>query len=281
MTQSRSMTRAISAGAALAVSMLATPGAIAQSPATQPAPGQWQYSATLYAWFTSLGGTTNFPAGSGGQPIAVDTADVVDALKMAFFATLSARKDRWGIVADWAYADLGGSKDNTRDLDIGHAPLPATATANLSLDFKASSLTLAGTYAAIDAPGNRMEVVFGTRMLKMKERLDYTLSGDLGPIQLPGPSGRTEASQTNWDAILGIGGKVRFGQGMRWFLPYYADIGTGESDRTWQAMVGLGYTFNWGDLVATYRHLDYEFKPGGAVQSLNLSGPTIGAVFRW
>ncbi|RXL83813.1 hypothetical protein EO238_31430, partial [Citrobacter sp. AAK_AS5] len=71
--------------------------------------------------------------------------------------------------ADWAYADLGASKDGTRDVSIGGQPLPASATANLSLDLKASALTLAGTYAMVQTPGYQMDLVFGTRMLKIKE----------------------------------------------------------------------------------------------------------------
>ena len=81
-----------------------------------------------------------------------------------------------------------------------------------------------------------------------------------------------------WNIIFYI-----FGNGGHWSLRYYADIGTGESDVTWQALLGLGYRFGWGDLFADYRHLDYEFGDTallGDVASA-FSGPSIGATFRF
>jgi hypothetical protein len=42
-----------------------------------------------------------------------------------------------------------------------------------------------------------------------------------------------------------------------WYLPYYADIGTGDSDLTWQLFGGIGYMFNWGDIK-----LGYEIRSG-------------------
>lgn len=41
-----------------------------------------------------------------------------------------------------------------------------------------------------------------------------------------------------------------FGDAGQWFVPYHFDIGVGESTLTWQAAVGLGYAFRWGDVVA-------------------------------
>ena len=143
------------------------------------------------------------------------------------------------------------------------------------------AITLAGTYTVFGSPSSRMSVLFGTRMLDLKERLDYTFTTNLGQIPLPDRSGRTEASQTNWDAIVGVTGNMHFGDGMRWYVPYYLDVGTGQSDLTWQGMVGIGYKFGWGDLAATWRYLDYDFKSGKAIESMSLNGPMIGAVFRW
>jgi len=264
MNQRRSISRAIAAGAILAISAVAAPGAHAQTN-----PGQWQFGASVYGWFPSLSGSSKFPSATGGSSIDVSSEDVVSALKMVFMGTLTARKDRWGLMADWVYTDLGASKDGVRDF------------AHLSLDLKANILTLAGTYALIQTPAHQMDVVFGTRMLKLEERLDYQFSGNLGPVSLPGRSGRSEISASNWDAIVGLGGRLRFGEGMRWFVPYYVDVGTGESDLTWQAQAGVGYSFKWGDLLATWRYLDYNFKSSSALQSLSLNGPTIGATFRW
>jgi hypothetical protein len=40
------------------------------------------------------------------------------------------------------------------------------------------------------------------------------------------------ASVNNWDAIVGLKGRATFGEEHRWFVPYYLDVGTGESSLT-------------------------------------------------
>jgi len=59
------------------------------------------------------------------------------------------------------------------------------------------------------------------------------------------------------------------------------DVGTGESDLTRQGVGGLGYSFHWGDVLATWRYLDYKFKSGKKVADLSFNGPMIGVGFRW
>ena len=67
----------------------------------------------------------------------------------------------------------------------------------------------------------------------------------------------------------------------KWVVPYYFDIGTGDSDVTWQAVLGLGYAFGWGDVDLVWCYLDYDLKSGGAIEDINFSGPALGAKFRW
>jgi hypothetical protein len=64
-------------------------------------------------------------------------------------------------------------------------------------------------------------------------------------------------------------------------MPFYVDVGTGNSDLTWQAMLGFGYAFGWGDLGAVWRYLDYDLKSNGPIQDLNFNGPAVGVTFRW
>ena len=64
-------------------------------------------------------------------------------------------------------------------------------------------------------------------------------------------------------------------------MPYYIDIGTGDSDLTWQAELGLTYAFEWGALGVAWRYLDYDLKSDGPIVDLNFNGPAVGAIFRW
>jgi hypothetical protein len=115
----------------------------------------------------------------------------------------------------------------------------------------------------------------------MRPKVDWALTGNVGPIALPDRAGSRELTEQNWDLVVGVKGRAKLGQGGTWFAPYYLDLGTGESKFTWQAVAGVGYTFGWGDLVATYRYTEYQMKSDQALQDLTFSGPTIGATFRW
>jgi len=239
----------------------------------------WQWRASVYGWFPGIKGETQFPSGAGGPSINVDADTLIENLKMAFMGTLEARQGRWGGLADWFYADVGDSKAGTRDFSIQGQQLSVGTTANLSLDAKTNILTLAGTYSWIDRNEYSTSVVFGARMLNMDQTLDWAFAGT-GPLGVA-RSGRAEVSATNWDAIVGMRGRARFGDELRWFVPYHFDIGAGNSDLTWQAIVGLGYSFSWGDVGVAWRYLDYEFKSSERLQSITFNGFAAGVSFKF
>ena len=261
-------------GTAVVIAIVAGSAAQAQMKADE-----WKVGVSIYGWFPAVSGTTQFPSGAGGPSINVDADTLIENLKMAFMGTLEVQNGRWGGLLDWFYADIGSTKSGTRDFEIQGQTLVAGVTANLSLDIKTNILTLAGTYALIDRPEYATGIVFGARMLKMDETLGWSFVGG-APVGVA-PAGRSEVSTTNWDAIVGIHGKARFGSNLSWFVPYYFDIGTGNSDLTWQAIAGIGYSFGWGDVATVWRYLDYDFKAGDPMQSLTFNGIAVGVNFRF
>ena len=244
----------------------------------QSAADKWQWELGIYGWFPAIGGSTSFPStGSSGPNIDVTAQDVIDALKMTFMGQIEARKGQWGVWSDLVYADLGGSKDGSRDFTVdGH---PVTATANLGLDVKSTVWSLAGIYNLTSTPENTTDLLFGARMLNMKQTLNWSLASSIP--ELPTRSGEASVDGNNWDAIVGLKGRYYLGAERRWFLPYYADVGGGQSKLTWQVNAGVGYKFDWGSVFATYRYLDYQFKSGGALQSMNMNGGLIGVAFQF
>jgi hypothetical protein len=259
--------------------VIAASGATIDAQAQMTPTDDLRFRATIYGWFPGLSGTTEFPSGAGGPSIDVDAKNVLESLKMAFMGTLEVQSGKWGGLVDWVYADLGADKSGTRDFSIHGQTLPVGLNANLSLDIKSNILTLAGTYSLIEKPEYSMGVVFGARMLDMDQTLNWAFVGT-GPLGVA-RSGVTEVSTTNWDAIIGVRGRARFGDDRRWFVPYYADIGSGNSKLTWQAVAGLGYSFKWGDIAAVWRYLDYNFKSGEPVQSLTFNGVAVGVSFNF
>lgn len=241
----------------------------------------WKFGASVYGYFPDVGGTTNFPATGGGSSASVDVGTIIDALKMNFAGTLEAHNGRYGFFTDAYYVNLGNGKSGTRDISIGNAGLPAGVAANANLDLKITLWSLAGSYRVSSSPSATMDLIAGARMLDVSQTLAWELTGNVASIPLSGRSGVNSVDAQNWDAIVGVKGRASFGEGNRWFVPYYADVGTGESNLTWQAFAGIGYDFQWGSVVALWRYVDYDFKSGKNFESLNTSGPAIGAVFRW
>jgi len=257
-----------------AACLFASAAGLASTVHAQTPQDDWRFRATVYGWFPGLSGTTEFPSGAGGPSIDVNSEDLLSDLKMTFMGAFEAQRGGWGVLVDWVYTDIGSDKTNTRAFSIHGQPLPAGLTSNLSLDVKTNILTLAGTYSWIETPAYSTGIVYGARMLDMDQTLVWSFIGG-GPIGIV-PSGVSSVSATNWDAIIGARGRARFGGDLRWFVPYYADIGTGNSKFTWQAILGLGYSFGWGDLLVAWRYLDYEFKSGEPVQSLTFNGVAAG-----
>lgn len=241
----------------------------------------WKFRAIIYGYLPDIGGKTTFPAGNTSGSINVDASSIISNLKFTFMGFLEARKGRWGGFVDLLYLNVGGDSSKTRDVNVDGHPIPIGVTADLNLDIKGTILTLAGEYAAIPDPAASLDVLAGARLLSLKQTLGYTLSADVGNESGPGRSGNSEVKADQWDAIVGVKGRVGFGADREWFIPYYLDVGTGQSQLTWQAIAGVGYSYKWGQVIAAWRYLDYKFKSGTALESLNFNGPAVGVAFNW
>jgi hypothetical protein len=90
---------------------------------------------------------------------------------------------------------------------------------------------------------------------------------------------RAEESGSVWDGIVGARGHVNLTE--KWYLPFYADIGTGQSKLTWQALGGIGYRFKWFDFTVAYRYLSWDFGGGAPLDDLQIYGPYAGFIFHF
>ena len=242
---------------------------------------EWKFDATIYGWFPSIGGKTSFPATGSGPSIDVTADEILDALKFTFMGTFEARKGQWGVWTDVIYLDVGASKSATRDATVGRQALPVGVDLNADLDMKSWIWTIAGTYTVMDSPEHRMEVLAGARMIDIENKLNWSFNGNISSLPLPGRSGTSTVEVTNWDGIVGVKGRASFGDDRKWFVPYYVDVGTGQSKFTWQGIVGVGYAFDWGSVIGVWRYLDYELKSSSRIETVDFNGPAIGVQFRW
>jgi hypothetical protein len=241
----------------------------------------WQWGATLYLWLPSLDGDTSSPPSGDGPPIDVSTDALLDSINFIFMGALEGGKGRWGVGADVVYLDLGASENRTRDLTIGPGELPTSVYADAKIDMTGWLWTLTGSYAVLPRETFSLDVLAGARLLDLQEELHWTLSGDISSLPPFSQSGSRRAGDNYWDAIVGLKGRASFGAEHSWFMPYYLDVGAGESDVTWQARLGLGYRSETVEVLGVWRYLDYDLGNSTPIESVSFNGPAVGVTFRF
>lgn len=272
---------------AASIAVIAVLSAVPAAASAQAPAEPWQFRGQIYLWLPGVSGQTNFPPSQGGGGASVDMSDYFSLgnLQAVFMAGLEARRGRWGALTDFIYLDFDERKSGTRDLTLdlgpgGRIPVPVDASADVGLRLRGWEWTLAGTYGALRTPQYELQVLGGVRYLKVDTTLDWRLAGNIGALPPQSVVGSATVKPDYWDAIVGVRGRFDIAQS-RWFVPYHFDIGTGQSDRTWQASVAVGYAFGWGELMAAYRQVGWDFKSGSPVERLTFTGPLVSAAFKW
>ena len=236
------------------------PRALAQG--TSPTTG-WSFAVTPYIWFAGLEGDVG--AISGPPPVSVDASfdDIIENTDMTAMLTAEARHGRFGIVTDLSYLSLSAD---------GATPGPLFGDAEV--DTSTFFATVAGFYQVVAGERISLDVFAGARVWYVDTEID------LGAGLLPA---RSVQDDEVWaDPLIGLRGSVELGRGF--FLAGAADIGGFgiASDFTWQILGTLGYSFNdWFSARAGYRHLDVDYENDGFVWDVEMSGPIIGATFRF
>ncbi len=226
----------------------------------------WQFKAGMYLWGAGIKGET-----AVGSDIDIGFDDLISNLNMAFMGDFEARKSKWSLAADLIYLNVGAGGG-------GRVPISAEPGVSLQVDadvkLRAWVMGFTGGYNLWQSERGTLDAIAGARYLEVKVTLDAT--DRLGPLAR---QRETTASGANWDAIVGVKGDINLAD--RWYAPYYLDVGTGDSDFTWQIAAGVGYRFDWGEVNLFYRYMDWDFNSGSALDNLNLSGPMLGARFNF
>jgi hypothetical protein len=149
--------------------------------------------------------------------------------------------------------------------------------ANTQTGLKGLVWELAASYTVSRSSTATFDVLGGLRYAGLEASVDWQFAQ---PVGLLPQSGSTSQKVDLWDAIVGVRGRARLGEG-KWFVPYYLDAGAGSSTFTWQGQAGIGYSFKWGDALLAYRHLYYDQKSDKLIQDMRFSGPALAATFRF
>jgi len=257
--------------------------------------GGWQFSLTPYLWLPTIDGRLNYsaPPGGGGAPdIEVGPTEWLDLLNIGALISGTAKKGRYSVYSDFVYLSLTSKNDGRvvsvdDNITVPGVPVPipvsATLNANTRTDLDGLVWMIAGGFSLQESESSSLDVIAGVRYFSTDVTTSWDLTVDIttpgGTVVLPA-QGSIASDVDIWDGIIGVRGYSKIGSG-KWSVPYYVDVGAGDSDLTWNAMLGLSREYGWGDLVIAYRHLDYDQDANGLLQNFSFSGPGIGARFNF
>jgi hypothetical protein len=246
---------------------------------------RWVFTLEPYLWLpaanlrvdTTVPGLRR-PGDTGPRSIDVNAEtgpnNYLDELQMGLMLIGEARRGRWSAFTDLIYVDFGEQGSRARSVSGPLGERSADLQTRAETDLSTTAWTLAGGYRVAKTPMASLDLFAGFRYLAMDSSLRLTLRDASGRFSR---ADSISTDQSVWDGIVGARGRLALND--RWFVPYYADIGAGDSDWTWQAMLGVGYGFNWGDVALAVRSLSYEFDDNDV--DLRMTGPALGVAFRW
>ena len=232
--------------------------------AAETSPGSWKFSGGLYAWAPDVKGETAL-----GTDIDVSLSDIVDNLDIALMGMLTARKNKFSLLVDVIYMDI----EDDSDYLLLSGPLSQSSLSLTNVEMEAWVVTPAAAYTVFDSNLLQFDFLAGARYLYIETEVKLRAQGLLTTRE-------TSDSESNdaWDGIVGVRGNVKMNK--QWTFPFHLDVGTGDTDLTWQAFGGVEYKLNNMNLVAGYRHLEWEFDDsdvgGNIFNDLYISGPVVG-----
>ena len=220
----------------------------------------WHFRADAYLWAPAVGGES-----ASGADIDIEFSDIARNLELAFMGTIAAERSKWLLELDAIYLDI----EDDDGIDV--APVVELDDVELS----GWILNPFVGYKVLEHGESHLSILAGARYLD----LELTVGVRTRP---PAPSVKLSetGSEDYLDGIVGVIGRIQLND--RWGLPYYLDVGTGDTDFTWQMFLGASYAFKSVEVLAGYRYLDWEFEDDDPVfNDLNLGGPMLGARWRF
>ncbi len=214
----------------------------------------WTFAGAAYLWAAGVEGTD-----AAGDEIDVSFSEVLEDLDGGIMGLLAARKGRWTLLADVIYLRIHQETNSTAKI-IG-VPLKL----DVDVELEAFVSTFGAAYRLKEGDALNLDILAGARYL----HLDVDLDADVG-----GSKVKYSDSEDVLDGIIGFQAAVPFRE--RWYCSLYADVGAGDSKLTWQVWPVVGYRFERVDLVAGYRHLEWETDNGDTIDDVNFSGPMLG-----
>ncbi len=221
---------------------------------------QWKFDTTVYLWGATIKGST-----ATGDPMMINFGTILKNLDFAGMLTMSARKNKFSMLADVIYLNLSDSERRNGEF------LGQPVTGKLEIGMTSWVLNFIGGYNLIDSGKNVFDIAAGARYL------DVAVDGT---VKINDQKRKASASDSTWDAVVGVMGTHNFPDG--YHFNYYADVGGGDSKLTFQAAANFSYDYKKFTTVVGYRYLKWDFSNNApAMDDLAIHGPYMGLKFRF
>ena len=231
---------------------------------------EWQFKAELYGWLPDIEATT-----PSGQDVKIGIDDVLDNLDFPAMGGVAAQKGRWSFIADFAYGKLSADESGSTLVSPGPGnSLVIPTTVDVSAEIEGWIVNLAAAYSVFQTDQHAVQVLAGARYFWLD------LTAELDTSIVPANGVIVGDDDDVWDPIIGERGKSRLSDD--WWFNYRFDIGSGESDKTWNAVAQFGYKRDWGGWVFGYRYLHYDFDSDfRPLKDIDIYGPFVGALWEF
>ena len=266
----------------LSISAVFTTVGVAQADqALSPLPkitDEWRFEVTPYVWGSGVTSSL-FYNDRYLNTAKLSTSNVLGDLKSGGMITAEAHFGRWGIFGDLVSATLqttGSSTVTVRPPSTGGSVVPVNVADKITL--QQNMITGAVTYTALNNHNIYLDGLLGVRGIMATA----TVSTDLSAFGYSRGFVDSKSIST-LDPIVGFKGRYRIADST-WYIPFYADIGGGggTTNITWQAILGVGKTFEkWLDVSLAYRTMYYDMNGDGLLQKTTFKGPQLAATFKF
>ena len=240
--------------------------------------GQWHFEASPYAWVPWIYVTTQQPPilGGGNPTTEVQPSQYLKYVEGGALFDGDVRKGDWSLWTDFVFLNLQASPTHVRE--IGPPGFPVTVNRTIDSGVRVAIWTLAPTYTVMNNDVGTLDVLVGLRYSSLRLSFAYEFTAPPTAFMRGGGFWPTTDST---DGIIGIKGALRLSPDGKWFAPFEADVGDGNKNWQYNLMAGAGYHFHWGDVMLGVRNLTYQASDRPILQKVRLTGPVLGANFRW
>lgn len=244
---------------------------------TNPMPtvnDNWRFSASINAW-TPASQTTSTVRDRSFSSTSSISDNINAAGPMAMF-TLEAHKGNWGVMGDLVYWQSSYKSGTHYSRGDDSVYLGNTATLTQTM------FTGAATYTVLNTPSIYLDGLLGARYVSSTMTISDAQQLDRNGVVIKSHSGNPSRVNQTTDPVLGFKGRARI-MDSSWFIPFYADAGkgSGSNNGTWQASLGVGDAFSWGEVALVYRAMGFHLKDTAGSSNWTNAGPQLSATMNF